>query len=187
MITTPAPTQWRVSRSEYRKLGELGFFKSKRVELIDGLVFVASPLSPPQACCISLCDCVVRRIFGSNHCVRCRMPLAVSDWSEPEPSIAVVKGCARDFAAEHPATAELVIEVADSSLELDHNVKPALYAKAGVREYWLVDLNGRCVEVFWEPDETAGVYRQRRVLKEGERFSAIGREHFEIAVSEVLP
>jgi Uma2 family endonuclease len=186
MITTPAPRNWRVSRSEYEQLGELGFFRSKRVQLINGQVIEMNAMGSPHAISVSLCDDIVRRLFGSGHHVRCQMPLAVNEWSEPEPDIAVVKGNARDY-DPHPTTAELVIEVADSSLELDRNVKPALYARAQVKEYWLVDLNGRCIEVFREPDVTAGAYRQRKIFAEGEKLSVGGREGVEVLVNEVLP
>jgi Uma2 family endonuclease len=81
--------------------------------------------------------------------VRTHSPLAVSDDSEPEPDVAVVS--AGDYSTRHPQTALLVIEVADSSLQKDRRVKAALYAAAGIPEFWLVDLAARRVDVHRSP------------------------------------
>jgi Uma2 family endonuclease len=187
MITTPSPTQWRVSRCEYDRLGELGFFTSKRVQLINGQVIQMAPMGSPHATSVSLSVKFANGIAGKSNHVRCQLPLSVDEWSEPEPDVAIVVGDERQYSSGHPTTAELVIEVADSSLELDRDVKSVLYATANVKEYWVVDVNKRCVEVFREPDKTAGVYQSRRMFAKGEKLSAIGRTDIEIAVSELLP
>jgi Uma2 family endonuclease len=72
--------------------------------------------------------------------------------SEPEPDVMVVRGAAQDFRSAHPATAELVIEVADSSLEIDR-VKALIYAQVDVKEYWIVCPEEKRVEIFRQPGE----------------------------------
>lgn len=187
MITTPTPTQWRVNRIEYDRLGELGFFASKRVQLINGQVIEMSPMGSPHATSVSLCLEFVKRIVGDGFLIRSQMPLVLGDWSEPEPDLAVIKGSVRDFEEKHPTCAELVIEVADSSLTLDRDMKSVLYAKAGVSEYWLVDMKGRCIHIFREPEISNGRYRQVMIFHEGESLSSLLNSTVVVAVSDLLP
>src|SRR5207302_5274691 len=80
---------------------------------------------------------------------------------DPEPDLAVVPGRPRDYSG-HPTTADLVVEVADSSLDFDTNEKRLRYARAGIREYWVVDINGRRLLVYRDP--RAGDYATQQAL-----------------------
>ncbi len=133
-------------------MAELGFFEGQRVELIEGEVIRMSPVGPQHGTAIVVITDVLNRLFRPpQYTVRVQLPLAIGRKSEPEPDLAVVHGGLRDFKAQHPSTASLVIEVAESSLSYDRGTKASLYAKAGVAEYWIVDLIHRRLEVRREP------------------------------------
>jgi len=99
------------------RAGILG--EDEHVELVGGRIVVMSPEGPAHAGAIDLCAEVLRRIFAADHTVRVQHPLAVDLEDEPEPDVAVVRGSPRDHLAEHPHTAVLVVEVAESSLTYD--------------------------------------------------------------------
>jgi Uma2 family endonuclease len=93
----------------------------------------------------------LRSAFGAGWHARLQAPLALDDDSEPEPDVAVVAGEYRDYVSGHPSTAALVVEVADSSLGLDRRLKVGLYARAGLPEYWIVNLVEGVLEVHRGP------------------------------------
>src|SRR6188474_2518366 len=133
-----------LKRSEYDRMIELGLFDEERVELLQGVLVKMSPQLAPHASTVSrLTELLVLRLAGRLG-VRIQLPLALSDDSEPEPDVAVV--ALGNYDAQHPATALLVIEIADSSLQKDR-AKAAVYAAAGIREYWIVNLSARSIEV----------------------------------------
>jgi hypothetical protein len=101
--------------------------------------------------------------------VQVQLPVTLSNMSEPEPDYCLVNGLPEDFAAAHPAPADLllVVEVADSSLSFDRTTKCRVYATSGVTCYWIVNLVSDCVEVFTDPDTVAGTYRQHHSCPRG--------------------
>jgi Uma2 family endonuclease len=111
-----------------------------------------SPIGPPHADVVDRLTALLIRAIGDRARVRVQEPFVAHDESEPEPDIAVVP--ARSYASSHPDSAMLVIEVADSSLEYDRETKAALYAASHVAEYWIVDLQGRAIEVYTEPAQS---------------------------------
>ena len=149
----------RYSSDEYHRLIEAGGFGAgARVELIDGLLVEMSPKSREHELAVErLADWLADR-DRSRYRLRIAAPLSLEDGTEPEPDIAVV-ACGRPD-PYHPATAELVIEVAASSQRRDLQVKASKYAAAGVPVYLVVDLDGRRVVEHTEPDD--GVYRSVR-------------------------
>ena len=84
--------------------------------------------------------------------VRPQLPVSLDDESEPEPDLAVVRGYPGDYRASHPSRPALVIEIAESSLEFDRVRKSSLYARAGVPDYWIVNLVENVVEVYRDPE-----------------------------------
>jgi Uma2 family endonuclease len=113
------------------------------------------------------------------------MPLALDDTSEPEPDVAVVPGKARDYTFAHPTTAALVVEVADTSLALDRKTKQAVYARNGIPEYWVVNLQDHCLEVYRGPQ--GDQYQFRTVLRHGETVAPLANPDRAIAVADLLP
>jgi Uma2 family endonuclease len=152
------PLVTRLSIEDYHRIAELGVL-DKRTELIRGVLFQKPPMSP-------LHRKLSKRVYERILDLRLRdlvtfheAPMTLSD-SEPIPDLMVVAGHDSDFDERHPTTAELVVEVAVSSEALDR-ANAALYAEAGVKEYWIVLGARRQVEVYRRPE--AGEYRERRL------------------------
>ena len=152
-LTGPQPVQWTCA--EFHRFGDLGMFEGRRAMLIDGVMLEQGPMNPPHAITLELVEDAVRAAFGPGWRLRIQMPLVLGQRTDPEPDLAVVPGRPRDSAA-HPTTAELVVEVADSSLRFDTTEKRGLYAAAGIREYWVVDVNGRQLLVYRDPHASPG-------------------------------
>jgi Uma2 family endonuclease len=139
----------KIARSEYDRLVEIGLFGDERVELLHGVIVSMSPNDPPHASPIEmLTELLVPALVGRAR-VRVQLPLVAADESEPEPDVAVVP--IASHAEKHPDRALLVIEVADTSLKKDRLVKGPLYALSGCREYWIVNVAGRSIEVHRGP------------------------------------
>jgi Uma2 family endonuclease len=173
-------------------MGEIGFFEDKRVELIEGEVIEMSPIYSPHATSVTLAGEVLREIFGKGWVVREEKPLSLGVNSDPEPDIALVAGKARDFKDAHPTTAALVIEVADSSLSYDRSRKVSLYAKAGIPDYWILNLQDRQIEVHRRSiaDATAEFgfsYGDKMIFKEGDSVRPLAKPKVSIAVADLLP
>lgn len=151
-----------MTRRWYHRLGELGWFNGHRVQLLNGEVVVYPRARPPHSTAIR----VLNRVLTSATVdlgldVMVQLPLAASDDSEPEPDFAIIP-TPEDELTDHPPTALLVIEVADSSLKLDLGLKAALYAACRVPEYWVIDLNGGTTVVHRRPGRS-GYGSTRRV------------------------
>jgi Uma2 family endonuclease len=119
--------------------------------------------------------------------VREQQALHVSRFSVPEPDVAVVPGQLRDYAHAHPRTALLVVEVADSSLAQNRLTKAAIYAAAGLPEYWIVNLRDGVVEVHRAPDPERALYQDRTVARAGDRLSLVAVPDVDVAVTDLLP
>ena len=174
-----------MTRLEYDRLVQLGTFDDERVELLEGMLVAESPQGPPHAFVITELNRLLARALRGDAAfvVRPQLPLAVSDESEPEPDFAIV--AAGDYSREHPATALLVIEVSESSLPKDRQIKARLYAKASIAEYWIVDLAGRAVEIHRDP-RPEGYSRVSR-HGESETVRADSVAAIEIALRDILP
>lgn len=137
---------------EYARMGEAGVFApDERVELIEGEIIPVPPQNPPHASRISRLTTLFVRHFGDTHEIRVQLPLTLNPYSEPEPDFALV---ALDRpAARHPDGADLVLEIADSSLPFDRNEKASLYAKSGIADYWILSLKKQRLEVRRDPVE----------------------------------
>ena len=171
-----------IKRSEYDRMVELGLFQDERVELIRGVLVKMSPQLAPHASTIRKLTQLLMAQLQGRYALSIQSPLALSDDSEPEPDVAVVP--LGDYDAEHPSTALLVIEVSDSTLRKDRG-KAAVYASAGIGEYWIVNLGARTVEVYSSPDGDR--YAEARTLRSGDVLRPAAIIEVAIPVSEILP
>jgi Uma2 family endonuclease len=183
-MSLPAVELHRFTRDEYQRMDAAGLFPA-RVELIEGAVYDMSPQKSTHAGVVSLAEAALRSVFGAGYYVRVQMPLALGDDSEPEPDVAVVLGNPREYLAEHPKTALLVVEVADTSLRHDRGRKLPLYARCGIPEAVLIDLTRQTIEVHREP--TSEGYRSRTVLGRGDTLTFPAYPAVRIAVEDLLP
>ncbi|HLA18633.1 MAG TPA: Uma2 family endonuclease [Dehalococcoidia bacterium] len=182
----------RWTRAEYDRLVDLGVLHGEPVELIGGQLVVAEPQGSYHATAIGAVDDALRAALPPGWVVRAQMPVALDDESEPEPDLAVVPGERADYRADHPARPALVVEVAESSLAFDREDKGSLYARGGVRDYWIVNLVERVLEVYRDPgpDPTAPYgWRYRAVERLGPAavVSPLALPSVRLAVSDLLP
>ena len=146
------PRRW--TRQEYERLVELGVFEDdERLELIDGEILVMSPQGTRHASLVAAAIVALQRAFGPGFHVRPQCPFAASDLSEPEPDLHVVRGEPLDYRHRHPEPSDtlLVLEVSDTSRRFDLGRKASLYARAGVPEYWVLDLDEETLVVHRDP------------------------------------
>jgi Uma2 family endonuclease len=185
MAAIMAPVH-RWTRQQYEDMVLQDIFRpGERVELIDGVIVDRSPQKSFHSVATRLVEDALRVAFATDHDVRVQMPLALDDMSEPEPDVAVVPGRARDYTKAHPTTAVLVVEVADSSLNLDRKTKQAIYARNGIAEYWVINLQDNSLEVHRDPQGDR--YRSRTILRHGDTVRPLARPDHAIAVADLLP
>ncbi len=181
----------RWTRREYGRLIDVGVLhEDDAIELLEGRLVVAEPQHTPHATAIDLAGEALRQAFGPGWRVRVQLPLGLGRDSEPEPDVAVVRGDARDFLVDHPTTAALVVEVADASLQLDRRVKARIYARAGITDYWIVNLLDGVVEVHRDPvsaGRRGSRYRDVTAVTAGERIVPLAAPFASIAIADLLP
>lgn len=178
----------RWTRRDYERLAVKGFFRpDRRVELIEGVIYDMTPQNSLHATAFRLAHEALRTVFPwtAGYEIRGQLPLALSEDSEPEPDLAVVAGGILDYRDDHPTTALLVVEIADSSLLHDRKRKIPLYARFGVPEVWLCHPARRTLEVYRNPVDR--VYQTRLILREGDTVSPISRSEVSLKVADLLP
>jgi Uma2 family endonuclease len=186
----PAPRPFRFTREEYYRLGELGFFAGRRVERIHGEVIEMSPIGWPHVVGCRKTGEILERVFsGIGWVSRNEQPLALSE-SDPQPDVIVVPGRFEDY-TDHPTTALLVVEVADTTLDADTTTKAELYATAGILDYWVLDVIGRQLIVFRDPAPLpAGLggtaYRTRQTYGPTDAVSPLAAPNATVKVADVL-
>jgi Uma2 family endonuclease len=141
----------RWKRIEYDRLVDLGVFEGEPLELIGGQLIVAEPKGAYHSAAVSSAEYALRAGLPSGWIVRTQQPVSLDDESEPEPDLAVVPGRPGDYRHAHPARPALAVEVSDSSLHLDRQQKGSLYARAGIEDYWIVNLVDRVLEIYRDP------------------------------------
>ncbi len=171
----------RLSVAEYHRLDEFNE-KGRRTELIRGILIEKMSKSPLHAALAKRLYDLIAKILPRGFVVRREDPITFAD-SEPEPDIAVVKGVEAEFFQVHPTTAELVVEVAVSSPTLDRQ-NAALYAEAGVKEYWIVLGNERRVEVYRQP--LNGRYQELHTLGSGETIECVSLPGVRIQIADLF-
>lgn len=185
------PTLRRFNVAEYYQMGELGWFRGQRVELIEGEVLRMSPQGALHGMCVVLIHEALQKAFGAGFVIRVQLPLRLADDTEPEPDLSVVPGSPRDY-PEHPTTALLVVEVSDSSAAFDRGQKASLYAKAGVPEYWMLDIARRQLVTFRDPaaDDSQPfgfAYSTTTTLSAADKVGLLARPGVSIPVASLLP
>ena len=178
-----SPSEIRpLRRAEYELMVEQGLFEDERIELLRGFLVTKSPQGTRHSETIKRLTKLLIFALAERADVLVQAPLAVADDSEPEPDLALVP--VRDYSAEVPSQAFLVIEVAESSLRKDRGIKAPLYAAARIPEYWIVDLAANVIEVHTDPrGESYGVVTRRA---RGEAMALVAFPDVRVAVSDVI-
>lgn len=194
LSTIPVDAIDRIARSrrftvvEYQRMAELGIFPiGERLELIDGFITTMVAKGFAHSCATLQIQELFQDRLGKKVFVRSQEPIQLDNHSEPEPDVAIVGRDPLGYSTHHPTPDEvlLVIEVADSSLKYDLEVKAPLYAKSRIPEYWVVDVADRKLHVFREPNESG--YQLEWVLRELMTVVPIAFGDWTIGVRELLP
>jgi Uma2 family endonuclease len=163
----------RFTLDEYHRMGETGILgEDDRVELIEGEIIEMTPIGSRHAATVARIHQLFVRRLGDRAVVWSQNPLLlVRQQSEPEPDVMLLAPRADFYAGglPEPPDVRLLVEVADSSLPYDRRTKLPLYARAGVAEAWLVDLQSSTLEIQREP--RGATYRDIRVARADETFS----------------
>jgi len=181
------------TRLEYERLADAEILGPEdRIELLGGEMVVKEPQHSPHATTIQLVAHALRRVFGDGWDVRAQLPVALDEESEPEPDVSVVPGGPRDYRDAHPERPVLIAEASLSRVAFDRAHKGSLYARAGIPDYWVVNVPDRRVEVYREPvpDSAAPFgwrYGRTVALGPDERVSPLAAPAAEIAVADLLP
>lgn len=189
----PQAPVFRFTIEEYHRLIEAEILTEEdRVELLEGWIVHKRGHHPPHSVAIGLASAVVRRLLPPGWHERVQLPITLAD-SEPEPDVAIVRGGLRDYLERHPGAAEtgLLIEVSDSTLQIDRSTTARVYARAGIPRFWIVNLVDRQIETFADPvlSPAAPSYREVQVLSPGQQVPLLldGDEIARIAVDDLLP
>jgi Uma2 family endonuclease len=183
--------RWR--RVEYERVVECGALdEGDDLELLDGHLVVREPQGSRHGAAVVALQQALATAFGPGFHVRPQLPIALDDTSEPEPDAVVVRGEPWDYAASHPSTPLLLVEIAETSLTIDRQHKGSLYARAGIVEYWIVNLPGAVLEVYRDPVASATArfgwaYRTVQSFGRGTMVSPLARPAASIAVAALLP
>ena len=165
-------TKRRFDVDEYHRMGEAGILtEDDRVELIDGEIVAMTPIGPRHNASV---DRLIRRLvteLGDRAIVRVQGSVRLDRHHEPQPDVVLLRPRSDFYASRLPGPADilLIIEISESSAGYDRDVKSRIYASAGVREYWLVDLEHRSVSRYTEPHGDA--YNQVRPFGPGESLA----------------
>ena len=178
----------RWTRREYERLiayDVLG--EDEPVELLDGLLLVKEPQYSPHRTAVGLAAEALRVAFGTGWFVQVQSPIALDRRSEPEPDVAVISGALRDYTHAHPARPALIVEVALSGLRIARGRKARAYARAGLPDYWIVNLVDQVLEVHRQPDRVERRYASIETRQLDDVVTPLAVPDARIRVADLLP
>jgi Uma2 family endonuclease len=185
-MTTTHVRLWTVK--EYHQMITAGVFNpEERTELLEGKILRMAAKNPPHAA-TNLCAAnVLNLALAGKALIRIQDPIALSPTSEPEPDIAVVQLDRQFYFDHHPSPDEvfLLVEIADTTLDYDRWQKAPAYARAGILEYWILDVNLYQIYRFYQPE--GGKYREEQVLDQGSVVSMVAFPDVRIEVARLFP
>jgi len=177
----------RFDADEYQKMGRAGILsEDDRVELINGEIIAMTPIGPRHNAAVARANRAFSRAVGDDAIVLVQGSIRLDLWNEPQPDIVLLRPAPDFYSSRLPGAADilLIVEVADSSLGYDSEVKLRLYAGAGVPEYWLVDLAARTVTRLTKP--SGDTYQQQALHRAGESIAADALPRCAIPVESLL-
>jgi len=172
---------------EWQKLGEANIFPlDSRLELIDGEILEMAPIGSNHSGHINRLVKLLSKLIPDNVIPSIQNPLQLGDLSEPEPDFMLLKPNDDFYCSRHPNGNDvlLLIEVADSSLSFDQNQKLRLYASHNVPEYWLMNLNDFCVEIYRQPH--GDCYGEKTTLRVGDTITLPQLDQITINIADIL-
>jgi Uma2 family endonuclease len=179
------PKQFTVE--DYYRLGEVGMIQpDERTELLDGVIYPMEPIGPFHGGVGASLEQYFWQLSNGRWIVRSQYPIRLNNSSEPQPDIALVKPASHQYKRRHPTPADvfLVIEISDTSLDVDRGLKLPLYGRATIPEYWIVNLQKEVIEVYRKPHPSG--YSVALTYKAGEKISPAQFPDVEVDVAELF-
>ena len=196
ILTTSKQNPWPLHRftvDEYHRMIQSGILTENHdVELLEGWICQKLGPNPPHDCSLGKTTRVLNRVLPPQWIVRGQSAITTAD-SEPEPDIAVVPGPDDVYSTRHPLPTEIgmLVEISDSSLSYDRDVKGPVYAGANIGYYWIINLVDRQIEVYTDPTGPASApqYRKRQDFRGSDVVPLIlaGQQVAAIPVNDLLP
>ena len=178
----------RFTVEEYYRMAEVGILgPEERVELIEGDIVEMSPIGTHHAACVAALNRRLVQAAGDRALLSPQNPVRLLEDTEPQPDIVLLRPPEHLYWERHggPADTLLVVEVSETSYRYDRRVKVPLYARAGVSEVWIVDLNRGAVEIFRDPRDRG--YASEFRVERGATIAPAALPDASIIVSEILP
>ena len=185
--TVPRLLKGPFTVADYHRMAETGVLRpGARVELLDGQVVEMSPIGSRHAGCVNRLTRLLAHAVAETATLGIQNPAILDDFSEPQPDVAVMTYRADGYAARHPSPADvlLVIEVMVTSADFDRDVKVPLYARAGIPEVWLVDLESGTIEAYLDP--RAEGYATPRTVVRGDTLTPRHLPGVTLSAAEIL-
>jgi Uma2 family endonuclease len=186
-MATVSPRKHLTNLDEWRRLGEANIFlPDSRLELINGEILEMAPIGFNHAGHLKRINSLFTRLVPDSIITSVQDPLQLGDISEPEPDFMLLKPNPDFYSSRHPTADDvlLLIEVADSSLAFDQNQKQRLYALHRIPEYWLLNLNDNCLEVYRRP--RGELYEEKTTLRTGDSIRLSELPGMTIDLSDIL-
>ena len=189
ILPTLEPTHlkaWTVA--DYHRLSEMGFLAADdRTELLAGHIVVMAAKGTPHVTSLQLLADQLRDRLNKTALIRLQDPIRLDNRSEPEPDLAIAQGSALDYADRHPQPQDihLIVEIADSTLRQDCEIKANLYAQAGIADYWVVDVQNRQLHIFRTP--TPRGYTSHLILTEPNEMAPLAFPTLILSLTAILP
>lgn len=184
-ITLPA--QRRLTVDEYERMIEAGILQpDERLELIEGEILAMSPLNAPHAYCVRFLNQFFTENLRRQVVVDIQSPVRLSETSRPEPDVMLLRYRPDLYRGRLPTATDvlLIVEVSDTTLDYDRQVKSRLYAQAGIGEFWIADLVGQKFWVFSQPEQ--GIYSALKTYGAQATLAPLAFPQLALPVSEAL-
>jgi len=184
-VSSVTPKRFRVE--DFRKMTEVGILPEESGwEIIDGYLIDKMGIGSKHASVVRRLGKILERKIGDETQVSVQNPIHIDEYNEPEPDIALLTPRKDFYAESHPTPQDvlLLVEVSDSTVEYDREIKKTLYVQAEILEFWLVNLQDNTVESYSQPKN--GNYRLARILEKGETIKSDSVENLVLQVDEIL-
>ena len=183
------PRRW--TTAEYYALSDTGFFDDERVELLDGAIWKLPAQKTPHFYSTDVAGDILLAAFGGGFIVRRHGPITLEDGTEPDPDVVIVPGTKLDYIPSHPVPSpiRILVEVSDATLWKDRKQKQNAYARAGIADYWTVNLVNRQLKVYrdQEPTSNGHGYKTKLILLESDSIAPLSVPNGIVAVADLFP
>jgi Uma2 family endonuclease len=173
--------------AEWKKLGEANIFPPEsRLELINGEIIEMAPIGSHHASHLKRLNKLFSGLIQNSEIIAVQDPLQLGDLSEPEPDFMLLHPSSDFYYENHPIAKDvyLLIEIAESSLKFDQNQKLRLYALHNIPEYWLLNVNEACLEVYKKPHN--GLYAEKTTLRACDKITLSQLDNISIDMADIL-